>query len=131
MDNKKKTILTFVIGLLGGAILTAVGTHFYFHYCRDGKDWSNKKEFRKEKFLSKLDKKLKLAPEQKATIERILEEKHKKIKDLREEVLPKFKAIRESARAEIRAVLNAEQQQKFDAMVHKYEKRKEKKEPKP
>lgn len=127
MENKNKIILTFVIGLIGGAVLTAVGTHFYFHYCRDGKEWADKPGYRQKRFLSKLDKKLKLTSEQRTKIEQILNEKHKKIQDLRGEVRPKFKALRESAQSEIRAVLTAEQQTKFDELIQKHEKWMEKK----
>jgi Spy/CpxP family protein refolding chaperone len=60
---------------------------------------------------------LELDDRQAADVRRILDETRNEYRALRSEARPRFDAIRQSARTRIRALLNPEQQKRFDARV--------------
>ena len=67
--------------------------------------------------------KLELTPGQQQSLHAILDEKRQKIDALREEFRPRFEAIHQSMRAEIRRMLDAQQQARFDEMEKEWEAR--------
>lgn len=73
-----------------------------------------------------MSKELKLSVEQKSQAEKILDESFNKAKELRDKARPEFENIMNSAHSKIRAVLNPEQQAKFDKIIEKMEKHREK-----
>jgi periplasmic protein CpxP/Spy len=73
--------------------------------------------------LSRLDKSLKLNDDQKSQIKPILEDRHKKMEDLRsdtslsrEDRMGKMRSIMEESNGKIRNVLNDDQKKQFDEM---------------
>jgi hypothetical protein len=60
---------------------------------------------------------LNLSEEQTKSVSAILDETRNEYRALRSELRPRFEEPRQKARVRIRALLNAEQQQKFDAMT--------------
>jgi Spy/CpxP family protein refolding chaperone len=60
---------------------------------------------------------LNLSEEQTKSVSAILDETRNEYRTLRADLRPRFEEPRQKARARIRALLNADQQQKFDAMV--------------
>ena len=124
MNDKGKMIRSFVLGFFLGGALVYTGIHFYQHYCADHHDlWGRHRKLDSKRILEKLNKELDLNAEQKTQVEKILESKLPKIKELRETVRPQFSAIRESIQTEIRGILQPEQQAKFDRLVENFEKR--------
>jgi len=123
MKDKKKIIISFVIGLLMGVLLLSLWSHFYTFHGYHGGDWSKRHEHRAKRLLKKFNKKLSLTDGQKQTVEKILSVKMEKVKQLRKKIRPQFKEIRESVRAEIRALLTPGQTLKFETMVKEHEKR--------
>ena len=69
----------------------------------------------KEKLFEEMKRDLGLTDEQAGQIRAILEETRGEYRALREKCRPQYDAARAAARARIRALLNPEQQQKFDA----------------
>ena len=59
--------------------------------------------------------------DQKSGIEAIFKESRQKVESLREEMAPKFDALRKTTRDRIRALLNPQQQAKFDQLAEKWE----------
>jgi len=123
MKDKKKIIISFVIGLLLGVLLFSLWSHFYSFHSFHGRDWVKRHEHRSKKLLKKFNRNLSLNEEQRNEVENILNAKIEKVKKLRKKIRPQFKKIRQSARAEIRALLTPEQASKFDTMVEEHEKR--------
>ena len=80
-----------------------------------GPDWKNRRE-KRGNILEHMTKNLALTPEQQAKIQPILDQAKPQVIALRKEAMEKAKAIRDATRAQIRAVLTPEQQQKFDAL---------------
>jgi Spy/CpxP family protein refolding chaperone len=67
--------------------------------------------------MEKMRRDLSLTDDQVKSVSAILDETKNEYKALRTEMKPRFDEPRQKARAKIRALLSAEQQQKFDAMV--------------
>jgi len=95
--------------------------------------WYTKENFRKhwkkgdirQNVLDRFSQKLGLNEEQKRKAAAIFDAKQPKMAALHAEVKPKFDVLRKEAQAEIRAILNPEQQKKFDEMTAQKEKRRE------
>ena len=67
--------------------------------------------------FEKMRSELNLTDEQTKAVSAILDETRNEYRALHTELKPRFDEPRQKARARIRALLTAEQQQKFDAMV--------------
>lgn len=65
--------------------------------------------------FEKMKSELNLTEEQGTQIRAIIEQSREEYRALRSEVSPRYDAVRQNARARIRALLNPEQQQRFDA----------------
>jgi Spy/CpxP family protein refolding chaperone len=74
-------------------------------------------KYDKERTLEKMKSDLNLTDPQAAQISTILDQTRSDYRALRNEVRPRYDAIRQQARTKIRALLNPEQQPKFDAKV--------------
>jgi Spy/CpxP family protein refolding chaperone len=70
-----------------------------------------------EQVLDKMRRDLDLDERQAAEVRKVVDESRNEYRSLRDEARPRFDAIRQSARTRIRALLNPEQQKRFDARV--------------
>ena len=70
-----------------------------------------------EQVLEKMRRELDLDERQAAEVRKVVDETRNEYRTLRTEARPRFDAIRQSARTRIRALLNPEQQKRFDARV--------------
>ena len=99
-------VLVFVLGsFTGGAI-----TGFYSAMSRPNRGAPRDR-------VEKMRRDLTLTDDQMKSVSGILDETKNEYKALRQELKPRFDEPRLRARAKIRALLNSEQQQKFDAMI--------------
>jgi len=73
------------------------------------------------KTLEKMKSDLSLTDQQAEQIRAILEQTRNDYRALRNEVRPRYDALRQQARTKIRALLNPDQQQKFDAKVAEHD----------
>jgi len=113
--------------LIGFALGTAFG------------QWHAKENFRppwkeggmQQHLLNRLDKKLHLSQEQKRNISAIFAAKHPEMMALHAEMRPKFEALRHATQTEIRNLLTPDQQEKFEEMNARMEKRWKKHKPFP
>lgn len=71
---------------------------------------------RYQRMLHRFTSQLKLTPEQKTEVEAFLQEKQKKMEELRAQMRPQYEEARRSTQAKIRRLLTPEQQKKFDQM---------------
>lgn len=113
-------LLAFGLGVVGGAV------GFGVYHTRFG-DWRSPGGTAgfQERVLSRLTKELDLRQEQQQKVEAVLEEARQDFAKLREEIGPKFRDIRNRTRDNIRAVLSAAQQVKFDKVAQEWERRAE------
>jgi len=99
-------VVVFILGsFTGGAV-----TGFYRTMSRPDRNAPRDK-------MEKLRRDLSLTDDQVKSVSTILDETKNEYKALRTEMKPRFEEPRLKARAKIRALLSAEQQQKFDAFV--------------
>jgi hypothetical protein len=99
-------VVVFVLGsFTGGAV-----TGFYRTMSRPDRNSPRDR-------MEKMRRDLSLTDDQVKSVSAILDETKNEYKALRTEMKPRFEEPRLKARARIRALLSAEQQQKFDAMV--------------
>lgn len=103
-------IVVFVLGSVTGAALTGL----YRSRASGDRDRS---EARMHERFEKMRSELSLTDQQTAAVRAILDETRNDYRTLRTELRPRFEEPRQKARVRIRALLNPEQQQKFDAMV--------------
>ena len=103
-------VVVFLLGsFTGGAVIGGI-TGFYRGMSRPDRNAPRDK-------MEKLRRDLNLTDDQVKSVSAILDETKNEYKTLRTELKPRFEEPRQKARARIRALLSAEQQQKFDAMV--------------
>lgn len=100
-------LVVFVLGGVTGAALTGL---------LRSRASSGRSESREQRF-EKMRQDLKLDDKQTSAVRAILDETRNEYRTLRTELRPRFEEPRVKARAKIRALLNADQQQKFDVMT--------------
>ncbi len=117
MASWLKTSLTLLIGFLLGVAATGIVLHHFFrpHHPPGIAD--------ADRVLKHLDSKLGLSADQKEKVAALLKQELPKADALRDEGDKKFRALRESFNAQLRPLLNPDQQKKYDDMVAQWEKR--------
>lgn len=103
-------VAVFVLGSVTGAALTGL----YRSRASGGRERGGG---RHEQRFEKMRQDLSLTDQQTAEVRAILDQTRNEYRTLREELRPRFEEPRAKARTKIRALLNAEQQKKFDALV--------------
>jgi len=68
-------------------------------------------------FRMKLEKQLGLTPEQRDAVRGLLNEQREQMNVLRKETAPKYQTVRNETDQKIRALLNPDQQTKFDSFI--------------
>jgi len=103
-------VVVFILGSFTGGAITGAVAGFYRGMSHADRNAPRDK-------MEKLRRDLSLTDDQVKSVGAILDETKNEYKALRTELKPRFEEPRQKARAQIRALLSAEQQQKFDAMV--------------
>ena len=85
---------------------------------------SNPKEFR-ERYVAKLQRDLSLTPEQMPQVTAILDQTSDRFREIREKMSPEFDAIRQQQRAQIMALLDPEQQGKYQKILDEWRRKRE------
>lgn len=106
-------LLVFVLGGVTGAALTGL-----YRSRASGNRHASREQAMQERF-EKMRQELSLNDQQTTQVRQILEETRNEYRALRSELRPRFDEPRLKARTRIRALLNTEQQQKFDVIVAK------------
>jgi Spy/CpxP family protein refolding chaperone len=104
-------VAVFVLGAVTGGALTGL----YRSRASSGGGREGRSAM-KDRF-EKMRQELNLTDQQTTQVRAILDETRNEYKTLREELRPRFDEPRLKARAKIRALLNPDQQKKFDALV--------------
>jgi Spy/CpxP family protein refolding chaperone len=105
-------VAVFVLGAVTGGALTGL----YRSRASSGAGRDAKERAMKERF-EKMRQELNLTDQQTTQVRAILDETRNEYRTLREELRPRFEEPRLKARAKIRALLNPDQQKKFDTLV--------------
>jgi hypothetical protein len=103
-------IAVFLLGSVTGAALTGL-------YRSRASGERNGRDRSKQERFEKMRQELGLTDQQAADVRSILDQTRNEYRTLREELRPRFEEPRMRARTKIRALLNADQQKKFDTLV--------------
>jgi len=104
-------LVLLVVFVLGGVTGAALSGLYRSRASRERPEKAMHERF------EKMRRELNLTDEQTKAVSAILDETRNEYRALHTELKPRFDEPRQKARARIRALLSAEQQQKFDAMV--------------
>ncbi len=116
MNTGTKTFIAFVVG----ALLGIAGTGYYIHHCFS-RAWMNSGNH--NHLVDMLDTKLKLTPDQKTKIEKIFDDANPAMEKIRLETNSKLKTMRDNTSAQMRLILTADQQKKFDELRAEWDKK--------
>jgi hypothetical protein len=116
MNNTIKTTIVFVVGILLGV----AGTGLYIHHCF-ARAWINSGNHKHA--VDVLDSKLSLSADEKVKIEKIFDDNAPSIEAIRLETNAKLQTVRDNTSAQIRLLLNSDQQQKFDVLRAEWDKK--------
>jgi Spy/CpxP family protein refolding chaperone len=120
----KHVIPAFLIGL-------AVGASVNTWRCSAQRHRSAAPEKRSERLVKRLDKELKLTPEQREKIVHIFAATRERMDALRNQVYPRFEEVRNDTDNQIETVLTPEQLPKFREMRRKWNERRRESRPGP
>ncbi len=113
-------ILVFIVGALAGSL----GTGLYIkHRILAFAPGGPKPHVRKELLTKRLARKLDLTPSQRAEIDKILDESHRRIMGVRRDYLPEIKKINDSGLARMMEKLTPEQKVKLEELRRRLEER--------
>ena len=101
-------IAAFVLGTLTGGAALALADR--------GSD-AGPRHGDRVSFIERLDRDLELSPEQRQSIELVLERHRPRMDSLWREVAPRFETLRAEVRSELHAILTPEQQVKYQEMM--------------
>jgi Spy/CpxP family protein refolding chaperone len=104
-------VAVFVLGSVTGAALTGL------YRSRASGERNGRDRGKHEQRFEKMRQELSLTDQQAADVRAILDQTRTEYRTLREELRPRFEEPRMKARTKIRALLNGDQQKKFDALV--------------
>jgi hypothetical protein len=113
---KRRFYVYFALIFLLGVVIGSAGMYSYGWYTGH---WHRK--VNRQKVVEYLRDQLSLSPSQTQQLQQIVNNLEKKESDLRDQVEPQFQAIREEARAETRKILDSQQVEKFNAMVKRWD----------
>ena len=113
---KRRAYVYFALIFLLGIVIGGAGMYTYGWYTGH---WHRR--FSRHSVVDYLHKKLALSQSQTQQLQQIINNMEKKESELRDQVAPRFQAIREETRAETRKILNAQQLDKFNAMVKRWD----------
>lgn len=109
----------FVLGCLTGAALDSAYRLKSGHDRREAR--GGRRGGGKQDIFDSMKRDLNLSEQQSTEIRAILDQTRNDYRALRAEVRPRYDALRQNSRTRIRALLNAEQQQLFDAKVAQHD----------
>ena len=104
----KQITAAFVIGVFLGGIVAYRLAPSPFH--RGGQRFH-------QRLMERFNSELKLTPDQRVQVERILSDCRKELDKLREQAHPQFQNIKKSTEQKIRMLLSKEQQLRFDRLT--------------
>ena len=104
-------VAVFLLGSVTGAALTGL------YRSRASAGRNGRDRGKHEQRFEKMRQELNLTEQQATDVRTILDQTRNDYRALREELRPRFEEPRLRARAKIRALLNNEQQKKFDALA--------------
>ena len=121
MTDRPRALAVLIAVFLAGCIAGSTGSYYWLKH--DMNAWNQHRESGPPgpQGRQRLPELLKLTPEQDTRFREIMTESRKQLDALRAEQIPRIDVIRADTNRKISAVLNPEQQQKFDALLKEWD----------
>ena len=113
---KRRFYVYFALIFILGIVIGAIGMYSYGWYTGH---WH--RQFSRHRVVDYLQQELSLSQSQTQQLQQLINNMERKESELRDQVEPQFQAIREETRAETRKILNPQQVEKFNAMVKRWD----------
>ena len=117
-DRSKTSLKTWIVLLAVFSLgcITGVGVHGIYR-SKTNASYRESHSRDREALFEKIRSDLNLTEQQSKDMHQVLDESAGEFRALRSELRPKYEEIRVKTRGRMRALLNAQQQQKFDALI--------------
>lgn len=110
-------IVGFIVGAGGGILAAKIGNY--------GGESASRNRVTKGEACDKLAQQLQLTPSQRDSLNVILDESGRRIKELSQVVRPQFREIKKQTRDRIRGILDAKQREAFEKIVEEEDRKRE------
>ena len=110
-------IVGFIVGAGGGILAARIGSY--------GKDGVARHRPTKEETLDKMTQELRLTPSQRDSLNVILDEGGRRMRELSQEVRPQFQGIKKQTRDRIRGILDPGQKEAFEKLIEEEDRQRE------
>ncbi|MSS71490.1 MAG: hypothetical protein EXS64_08365 [Candidatus Latescibacteria bacterium] len=110
-------IVGFIVGAGGGILAAKVGSY--------GGEGTSRQRLTKEAACDKLTQQLQLTPSQRDSLNVILDDGRKHMKELSQVFRPKFREIKAQTRDRIRGILDPNQREAFEKIVEEEDRKRE------
>lgn len=110
-------IVGFIVGAGGGILAAKIGNY--------GGEGASRNRVTKGEACDKLAQQLQLTPSQRDSLNVILDEGGRRIKELSQVVRPQFREIKKQTRDRIRGILDAKQREAFEKIVEEEDRKRE------
>ncbi|HZE68611.1 MAG TPA: hypothetical protein VE135_03670 [Pyrinomonadaceae bacterium] len=129
-DKVKSSFKTWSVLMAVFALgcITGVGIDGVYRAKTNASFRENRSRGDREAMFEKMRSDLKLSDEQSKEMHRVLDETANEFRALRGELRPRYEELRLKTRGRLRALLSAEQQQKFDSLMTEIDARRQKSE---
>jgi hypothetical protein len=127
-DKVKSSFKTWgvLMAVFALGCLTGVGIDGVYRAKTNASFRENRPRGDREAMFEKMRSDLKLSDEQSKEMHRVLDETANEFRALRGELRPRYEELRLKTRGRLRALLSAEQQQKFDSLMTEIDARRQK-----
>lgn len=121
MTDRPRALAVLIAVFLVGCIAGAAGSYYWLKHNTEARHRQGEEGPPLPQGRQRLPDLLKLTPEQDARFKEIMQESRKQLDALRAEQIPKIDAIRAETNRKFSAILNPEQQKRFDAFLKEWE----------
>jgi len=121
VETRVKVRLAFVSIFILGIAAGALGVSIYYGRIDPGRPSGWTGSFDRERYVKQMTGAVGLQPEQMGVLNAILDETREEFLALRARLRPQFDEVRQRARVRVRAILNADQQGRFEAFLKRWD----------
>ncbi|MBI3780693.1 MAG: hypothetical protein HY278_06520 [candidate division NC10 bacterium] len=121
VETRAKVLLAFLTIFVLGFAAGALALNIYFSRIEGRRQSAWTGRFDRERYVKQMTEAVGIRPEQMGSLNTILDETREEFVELRKRLNPRFDDIRQRARNAIRAILDAEQQARFDRFLKRWD----------
>jgi len=121
VETRVKVRLAFVSIFILGIAAGALGVSVYYRGIDPGRPSGWTGRFDRERYVKQMTEAVGLQREQMGALNAVLDETREEFLALRAHLRPRFDEVRQRARVRVRAILNGDQQGRFEAFLKRWD----------